>query len=169
MSETRNLINHLFREILFSYTDTNNGYDLFVARLPGDFLNKRDYVIALVRSGRRSRDDVHLDEIDWVNLQTRKLATNDVTDNYRRLAPQKWNLPPPSPQVNPPLLLKERRDRATEYTLPDGSEVTLLHDITKNTRFQYEANMKLIQALLKMNCTIVPKVYHAPQPTIQWV
>lgn len=171
MSESREVINFIFQNLVFFNVGIKNNIQMYACRLPTSFSNgKRCFVLAFVTSPTRDVARARLSDLHWKAVATRTLGEDEITDDYLRLVEQKWEIPPPSTGVNLPMTLVERADRTTKYKLADETEVLLLHDIEKNTRFQYSGTMRLIQALLTMKCIVTPYEPRAPPPQhIQWL
>lgn len=178
MSETIERLNFIFKDMIFTHVDRKKSFDLYSCRIPTSFSNgKKCFIIAFVVISDNPAPRSHLHDLEWKTVSTRTLGEDEITEAYNHLIEQKWSLPPPSPEINPRLHLVERADRVTKYILDDESEVVLLHDISKNTKYQYENTMRLVQALLTMKCIVTPKehkIIQVPEPkppknNIQWV
>lgn len=170
---SKELVEFLFQDIIFSkVSNNNNEFDIFASRIPTKFSNGNgQFLIVFARPSSSHKQEAHLHELNWFNFQSRTLNEKDISPEFFKLDPQKWSPPPPSANINPALTLVEKRDRSTLFTLPDGSEVALLHDEKKNSKEQYGRNMHLVQSLLTFMCTIklVQPRKQEPESRAVWI
>lgn len=155
---TRDIVNFIFKDLVFTHVDDKDGYHVYSCQKIAQYSNgKKDLILAFVKFTQAPPEMCRLHEVYWRYMMTRTLGADEIDPVYYNIPQQKWNLPPPEPSINPKLSFVERQDRSTSFRVPiDNSEVTLLHNISKSTKYQYSTNYHLIQALLTMNCVVKP-------------
>lgn len=151
----RIIINNFFNEIIFKKVEVKDFYVIYAAELSSRFSNgTKNYVLALVPEHLGILREAYLDELEWVNLQTRTMSAK----KYQGYTPAKsiWK---PSMQKGENIMF-DIVDRNFENNtfIARGypkMKMELLCDPKKKSIYQYNATINLLAALLTYKCSII--------------
>ncbi len=152
-------INTYFGDLIFCFLENTGDYAIYGShinsQLGGD---KERFVIALVPSHMGIKDKCKLNELHWVNIQTRLLPSTKY-----KSPKQRWQTPDKLiPHIA--LSISSRDNKKSIYNFDGKSsnckdfpfEVTLLHDPKKNTVYQYPNNINFIWAVDQFQTVFTP-------------
>lgn len=151
----RIIINNFFNDIIFKKVEVKDLYVIYAAELSSRFSNgTKNYVLALVPEHLGILREAYLDELEWVNFQTRNMNAK----KYQGYTPAKsiWK---PSMQKGENIMFDIIGRNSENNTFVARGypkmKMELLCDPKKNTIHQYNATINLLAALLTYKCSII--------------
>src|SRR5574338_491259 len=121
----KELINEYFRGLVFTLVERKNANYIYAAKV-GQLVDGGRYVIVI--SSREYGQQRLIEQIDWVNVQTR------VLKNSYRLPVQKWSYSRKLFDIG--VLLVSRENYSTYYDSERKVEIILLNNPNKKSKFQ---------------------------------
>lgn len=149
------IINNFFNDVIFKKVEVKDFYAIYAAELSSRFGNgTKNYVLAIVPEHLGILREAYLDELEWINLQTRNMNAK----KYQGYAPAKtiWK---PSIQKGENIMFDiTGRNFENNSFVARGypkMRMELLCDPKKKTIYQYGASINLLAALLTYKCSII--------------
>lgn len=156
------IVSSYFSSLIFQAVETRDSHVVYAARIADMLSTGARYVLVYVPIQYATLRNASLDKLNWDVIQTRSLV------NSYKLKPQKWIYSRKLPDFN-----LDQVERTLNYTkfLPENKEipleVTMLHDLRKNTKYQYGRQISMSGALEKFCCivTYIHKPLQLSDPT----
>ena len=140
------LVNQYFRGLIFTQVDEkkdgNLVYTVYGAGINGSLGDGSErYVLLFVPSHLAIRRQSKIEDLHWVNIQTRT-----IKEGYRL---KHQSFAPPRDINDPTFHAIERTNSFTKYKSNDAKEleILLIHDPKKKSMYQYQLNISLFTAL----------------------
>lgn len=145
----KSIINYYFNGLSFSKADSKDNYILYVAKIYSAFADdSSQYIIAMVPQHLSIKDRATINELDWHNIQARKIKKEYL------ISSQQWNIPRDVLPLN--FILKDRSSSQTSYKSREGLnlDLLLLHNPRKKSEYQYPNNITFLAALGTYSCVL---------------
>jgi len=153
-NEVTREINEIFGMLTFYLSNFIGGKNIYVAKIRELSSSPKKKHVILVCDRSYNRPYSIISEIPWENVQTRILDSKSY-----RIPEQDFSFRRRGKGDSMMFSMKERDQYKSTYSYRGNSEaeLVLLHDIKKSTKYQYNTNMCLIDALDTFCCSITPK------------
>jgi hypothetical protein len=154
------VINSYFKDLIFTRVDEKQGFIVYGAGLASGLAGGIiRYVLLFVPKHYATKNQAHISELKWQNIQTRELPYS------YRLKRQVWVIPRGSDDIL--LHIKDRTKTHSEF-YAEGLpfEILLLHNPKKKTLLQYHDKITLTAAIETFNmvCSYTGGYFSAPPP-----
>lgn len=150
----RIIINNFFNDVIFKQVEYKDGYVIYAAELSSRFSNgTKNYALALVPEHLGILKEAFLDELFWVNVQTRNMK-----QRYNGYAPIKGIWKPSMKQGENIMFDLIGRSQENNTFVARGFpklKMELLCDPKKKSIYQYNLTINLLAALLTYKCSLI--------------